>query len=575
MKLNFGMKSLMKRIWILKWPIANNSKILGRMEHMQKMLLEMRFEGKIVDEKSGNSGTVYIVEREENVSPRHIAFKTLKVKHSLDIQKKTAFLEECESWFRLRSHYIVTPFYGLVWEGMPYICMSYCDSDLKSLMLKETISETAALQMSVQITKALIALRKIGLHSHQDLNPPNILITDLSRKFPNYPTNDFLNIELRISDFGIANLLEKIGPTKGGGGGKFPFKAPEQYFPKYFDSYEPDVFAFGVIACMLLTGHHPNGMTIGKALNKSTSGKLFHEWALDRPQALLTESNVPSIINQCLEKQPTLRPSYEELYDVLLSRLKDKNQGIYENLILRFDYYDSLDNAYKEEAEIFTIKRISELPDRKQKSISDLIALVNHKREAINNSRDVVVYCETLKALIEIIDKGDVNRNLLISETKRMVDILAQHVHTLKVVDRYPPIEVRGTQVLGMPNISDYEVGSEYVSMAASLLSWLNGGSDAEAYFLKVPNKTIRSMYFYHQASIARGSDIFLTIDYLNRAKKLMPNEWLFYYMENLWIDAVIAVDGFFSRLSKKQRQALTAKSIDAAETSQRLKSAS
>jgi hypothetical protein len=72
-----------------------------------KQLLEIHIRGKIIDEKRGASGVVYLVDNGKNVLPRKIAFKTFQERFQLDEEKRKQFLEECIRWFKLRNPYIV------------------------------------------------------------------------------------------------------------------------------------------------------------------------------------------------------------------------------------------------------------------------------------------------------------------------------------------------------------------------------------------------------------------------------------------------------------------------------------
>jgi len=191
-----------------------------------KIILECSINGKIVEERQGASGVIYIVDNGENNYPRKIAYKSVRV-DKLNGKKQKHFLDECDLWFKISNNYLVKPFYSKIISDLPFICMPYYELDLKNIMLKKSFTEIEALVIAVQLSKALLEMQKERVDYHQDFNPPNILIDDLSKSFPDYSTDNCINYAIKISDFGIANLINKIGPTKGGGGGKFPFKAPE------------------------------------------------------------------------------------------------------------------------------------------------------------------------------------------------------------------------------------------------------------------------------------------------------------------------------------------------------------
>lgn len=55
-----------------------------------KTILQHSIKGKIVEEKQGASGVIYIVEHGENTSPRKIAYKSVRV-DKLTSEKKSIF----------------------------------------------------------------------------------------------------------------------------------------------------------------------------------------------------------------------------------------------------------------------------------------------------------------------------------------------------------------------------------------------------------------------------------------------------------------------------------------------------
>lgn len=85
--------------------------------------------------------------------------------------------------------------------------------------------------------------------------------------------------------------LKELDQQKGGGGGKFPFKAPEQYYPKKHDSYNPDIFALGTMIYMLFTNKHPNGLSKAEALNPNTSSSKFSNWVFNEKVISLENRN--------------------------------------------------------------------------------------------------------------------------------------------------------------------------------------------------------------------------------------------------------------------------------------------
>jgi serine/threonine protein kinase len=356
-----------------------------------RQLLEMSIKGKVTDVKKGASGVVYIVDNGENYYPRKVAYKSFQERFSLDEKKKQHFIDECIKWFKLRNPYVVTPFYAEVIGKQPVICMPFCSTDLKSLMISNKFSRAEALVLITQLVKAMISIEQKGFNQHQDLNPPNIMLNDLCENFPTYPKTNMLNYEVNISDFGMIDLYNSLGPSKGAIGGKFPFKAPEQYSlaerehvgkgQAPYKTFKPDTFALGVIIYMLFTGKHPNGLTAEKALNKNTSSSRFKNWALTHPKVSMDYWVFEEIVNGCLKDDPSERPLLLSIFNLCLEELNKTDKNAYDNLLLRFDEHDKFDLYQPRIAYLQVLENISELPNQRLPVLEFLMAdLIQQKQ---------------------------------------------------------------------------------------------------------------------------------------------------------------------------------------------------
>jgi serine/threonine protein kinase len=524
-------------------------------------LLELHFKGKIIDEKSGNSGSVYIVDKGENNIPRYIAFKSIKFKYALDKEKQKQFVDECQTWFKIKNRYVITPFYPVVLDGQPYIAMPFCSSDLKSFIINQEIDYPGALSISIQIIKALMVLKTKGIEHHQDLNPPNILLIDIQSKTQAYTKDPQLNFEVRISDFGIANLINKLGPTLGGGGGKFPFKAPEQYDSKKYSSYNPDIFSLGVIIYMLLTGTHPNGMSKTEALNKNTSGNKFKTWAFSNPKIDFHNAAIKKVLNDCFKEDPSERPRLSKIYEIIFEELKKSDKNLYEHILLKFQYYDAFDDSFIEFDNLFDLKNISELPNKRKEVLSQLLTSLEVREFDLKNGKDVIIYCETFKTILQIAKRRDLCPEFILGEAFNILSLLKIWNSQIKAADRYPSVNIEDHVILSSPKIWDYEVSSEYVFLAMSVMDKFKGVEYSDSFFEKCSDKPICSMYYYNRASIARNTDIILALKYLDKAKLLMKNQPVFYYMEHTWIEGFLTLDEIFKKLSVSQKKTLKSRS--------------
>lgn len=498
-----------------------------------KTLLENSINGKIIEERFGASGVIYIVDNGENTSPRKVAYKSIRV-DKLNAIKKQHFLIECDLWFKSSNSYLTKAFYPVIVDDLPYICMPYYELDLKNLMLNKSFNEIEALVIASQLSKALWVMEKNGIEYHQDFNPPNILIDDLTKKFKDYPTDNCINYSIKITDLGIADLIKKIGPTIGGGGGKFPFKAPEQYDTKKYNSYNPDVFALGVITYMLLTDKHPNGLDKKKALNKNTSSSKFKNWAFGA-KISLDNKILEKAINRTLQETPSKRPSAEEFYNILMSELSIIDNETYNKLEYRFEYFDNNDHFDPLSKEIHTLKKLAEFTHNKELIYQKVEKTSQKMFSIISSENELIKICEYYSLLIFLSEK-ERNVSLLLKMSKKLITILSKWYSKIKVHHKYPQNTFKDITTIKTPDYRDIEITSSYISVICNVLDVHLSKKNIEELFKGYKDDIFYSIYLYSKATSTRNLDIYKCIDILEKAKQLNKNEPLFDYMKYLWI---------------------------------------
>lgn len=305
-----------------------------------KSVLNLAFQGNIKKEFSGNSGKVYLVENGA-ASPKYIAYKCCKHlrEHSLEL-----FKEEVLKWNSINSGYTVPIYYLHVICGEYYACMRACDGSLEEL-LKDRISEVAAFNYSLQIIKALTDLNNSGIKHHQDFNPKNVLFEDLSRELAGFPP-DYIDsshrYRLRISDLAMSNyyIMDQVA---GRSGGKFPFKAPEQYKDSEIIGFAPDRFSLGVFLCLFFSGKHPCGHSALQVLKKNPK-KLktsWETWAKEGQRKVdISDSSLKDLILKLLSVEPISRPSYEECFSCIKGLYKSKYESDFNASMSYINYFD-------------------------------------------------------------------------------------------------------------------------------------------------------------------------------------------------------------------------------------------
>jgi len=411
--------------------------------------------------------------------------------------------------------------------------MPYYELDLKSLMLEKSFTDIEALVISIQLCKALFEMQKSGVDYHQDFNPPNVLIEDLSKSFPDYPTYNCINYAVKIADFGTVNLIKKIGPTKGCGG-KYPFKAPEQYRPKEYDSYNPDIFALGVIIYMLFTDKHPNGLNKVKALNKNTSSSKFDKWVFDA-KINLENKVIEEIINQSLSENPSNRPTSKQFYNVLMDELIKLNNKTFSNLNLRFNYFDHLNKYDTLSKEIDILRKLSMLPSNNITIYNQVKKITFDMFYKINSEQEFIKLCEYYQLLI-VLGKNKQETNDLIKYSKILIKLLSEWHSKIKVQHKYPENKFQDKTICETPDIRDIEITSQYIGSINNFLNNHIEEYEIKELFLRYKNDIFSSIFLYSKASLIRQSDIYSSITLLDESKKLNPKEPLFDYMKYLWI---------------------------------------
>jgi hypothetical protein len=156
------------------------------------------------------------------------------------------------------------------------------------------LPEESALRLAAGLATALQEIHRVGL-VHRDLKPSNVLLTDDG---------------LRVIDFGIAkavddpgNNLTRTGSMVGSPG----FMSPEQVEDGTIGPAS-DVFSLGAVLAAACTGRSPfTGASTLQTLNNVVSV---------RPDLAKLPPRVRLIVERCLRKDPSKRPSPGQVLDL-------------------------------------------------------------------------------------------------------------------------------------------------------------------------------------------------------------------------------------------------------------------
>jgi serine/threonine-protein kinase len=229
---------------------------------------------------------------------RPVALKTVRLEPGSDTGKRrqlmATLLREAVTLARL-SHPHVVPVYDL--EDSPdgaFIAMELVDGvNLETLLWEQgRMSPARAVPLAAAIARALEAAHAIGI-VHRDIKPANVLLG--------------WDGSIKVSDFGIAELLASLG---GDEGDRTVVGTPGYLPPETLERGEygktGDLFALGVILYRALRGIHPFSGGTPSEIVRATMMRTLPP--LSRSVPGLPE-DLDRLVLSLLEKSEALRPA--------------------------------------------------------------------------------------------------------------------------------------------------------------------------------------------------------------------------------------------------------------------------
>ncbi|MDX1454120.1 MAG: protein kinase [Gammaproteobacteria bacterium] len=194
----------------------------------------------------GAAGVVYLG-RDARIG-RRVAVKTLALHEEYSgselIDAKRRFFREAEAAGRLSHPSIVTIYDVGEEEDLAYIAMDYMRGEPLSTHTREgkLLPVEEVIDIGINVADALHYAHDEGV-VHRDVKPANIVFTGEGR-------------ELKVTDFGVAHLVDASSTKTGTILGSPSFMSPEQVSGHRVDG-RSDLWSLGVTLYQLLSGHLP------------------------------------------------------------------------------------------------------------------------------------------------------------------------------------------------------------------------------------------------------------------------------------------------------------------------------
>jgi serine/threonine protein kinase len=190
---------------------------------------------------TGGMGVVYrALDRRLN---RTVALKFLPGELSASPRDRERFLREARTASSL-DHPNIGVIHAIeeTAEGQGFIVMAYYDGQSLASRIKDgPLSEADAVDVAIQMAQGLAEAHSRHI-IHRDIKPSNVMLTGSG--------------DVRIVDFGLAQVTTQQTATSSGATGTINYMSPEQALEKGAD-HRTDIWSTGVTLAEMLTGRNP------------------------------------------------------------------------------------------------------------------------------------------------------------------------------------------------------------------------------------------------------------------------------------------------------------------------------
>ncbi|MFF8373724.1 PQQ-binding-like beta-propeller repeat protein [Streptomyces lydicus] len=251
---------------------------------------------------SGGMGTVFLA---RTSSGRPVAIKLIHPQFAADDVFRTRFRQEVAAARRVSGAFTAAVVDAAPEAEQPWMATTYIQGQTLSrrIATKGPLSGAELRRLVIGLAEALRDIHRVGV-VHRDLKPSNVVLS------PEGP---------RVIDFGISRAVDQQTLTMTGRViGTPPFMSPEQLLAPRDVGPRSDVFSLGTLLAYAATGHGP----FDAASPYIVAYQVVHGEPLleDVPVALRT------VVESCLAKEPSGRPSADELLVLLRDLPADLGQ---------------------------------------------------------------------------------------------------------------------------------------------------------------------------------------------------------------------------------------------------------
>lgn len=261
---------------------------------------------------SGGMQDVYVAH--DTLTELDVALKTPQAG-----QRNRRFRQSAQLAARINHYNVARTLDYFEDDGAPYLVEELVEGaslEEVTLRLMQHIDPHMGAHLMLRLSKGVAASHHAGV-AHRDLKPGNVLVA-----------GGLTFSEIKLTDFGIATLAEELfeevvqnggdltRSTSGTIQGALPYMAPEMMFRRPGDKVgsPADVWSLGAMMFRLLTGEYPFGE--GMMVPVNVNGGIRTAWPtfmLENPQFAPLARSLQEIIELCLQRDATARPSADQL----------------------------------------------------------------------------------------------------------------------------------------------------------------------------------------------------------------------------------------------------------------------